>query len=351
MLNDSVLERDGPKRFQIFLRVLALCVLISGAAQAGVIKKLSLDMVTTPIETVSQPVFDGSGVAPLAIGTITSAVDRKTVVRRLSSGVFTFGVRADLGPSVDLGALLAEAMRKAAPVMGLKVQPAESSGWRVSGTIKDAVLESMQETNYGPLVCYGYLDIELSVSKDGGEARQLRVRAHEMNYVDGRSAAKGLVAVIRLASQEVLARLNREFLKAPPHAEVVSQLANLKAGEKMQIIDILRIGLSGDPDAVPALLDFLPENKGDRLRLVVFPVFMRVKGPRAYIIDALANLGSPAALPLLAERYASEKTNVRFSTLKAFDYIGGEEAMALVKKLGLADPEKSCKNLAERIVK
>jgi hypothetical protein len=83
-------------------------------------------------------------------------------------------VRADLGPSVDLGALLAEAMRTAAPVMGLKVQPAESSGWKMSGTVKDAVLESMQETNYGPPVCYGYLDVELSVSRDGGEARRSR---------------------------------------------------------------------------------------------------------------------------------------------------------------------------------
>ena len=44
----------------------------------------------------------------------------------------------------------------------------------LSGTVKDAVLESMQETNYGPPVCYGYLDVELSVSRDGGEARRSR---------------------------------------------------------------------------------------------------------------------------------------------------------------------------------
>ncbi len=321
----------------MFFRVLALSVVIGGAGEAGEIKKLSLDMIKDPLEIANEPVLDGSGVARLAIGTITSSVDRKTVVRRQSKGVFTFGVQADLGPSVDLGALLAEAMRAAAPVMGLKIQSGEGAAWKVSGTLKDAVLESKQLTSYGPLVCYGYFEVELTVQKDG-EARPLRMRCDEKYYIPERSAAKGLVATIQLASREILTRLNREFLKAPPHPEIAGLLADLKAkGAKKKHVELLRIGLSGDQNAVPVLLDLLPATKAD--------------DTRALIINALANLASPAALPLLAQRYAKENGDGRFYTLKAFDYIGGEEAMALVKKLGLTDAEKSCKNLAERITR
>lgn len=334
----------------VYFRLLALSALIGGTAWSGEIKNLSLDMVKDPAGTVSAPVFDSSAVEPLAISTITSTVDRKAVVRRLSTGVFTFGVHADLGPSVDLGALLAEAMRAAAPVMGLKIGHEESATWKVSGTIKDAVLESKQETNYGPLVCYGYLDVDLSVSKNG-EVKQMRVRSHEMSYIDERSAAKGLVATILVASQEILARLNREFLQAPPHAEIAGLVNGLREGRKTKITDVLRIGLSGDPNAVPVLLDLLPGNKGDRLALITPVLIFKAKGTRAYIIDALANLGSASALPLLAQRYASEGNNARFSTLKAFDYIGGQEAMAFVKKLGLTDSDKSCMHLAQRITR
>ena len=330
-----LIDCGGPKRLDMFIRLFALSVLIGSAVEAGEIKKLTLAMVKDPLEIINQPVFDGSGVAPLAIGTITSTVDRKTVVRRQSKGVFTFGVKADLGPSVDLGALLAEAMRAAAPVMGLKIQSGGGAAWKVSGTLKDAALESKQLTNYGPLVCYGYFEVELTVQKDG-DARQLRMRSDEKYYLPERSAVKGLVATIQLASREILTRLNREFLKAPPHPEIAGLLADLKAnGAKKKHVELMRIGLSGAPDAVPVPLDLLPATKAD--------------GTRALIINALANLASPAALPLLAERYATENGDGRFYTLKAFDYIGGEEAMALVKKLGLTDSERSCKNLAERI--
>jgi HEAT repeat protein len=336
-------ERDGAKRLEMFFRVLALSVLIGSAVEAGEIKKLSLDMVTG-FDSV-WPVLDSSGVAPLAIGTITSSVDRKTVVRRQSKGLFTFGVQADLGPSVDLGALLAEAMRAAVPVMGLKMQPGEGAAWKVSGTLKDAVLESKQLTSSGPLVCWGYFEVELAVQKDG-DTRQLRIRCYEKYYsfrapklgTRLRTAAEGLVATIQMASLEILTRLNREFLKASPHPEIAGLLTDLKAnGAKEKHVELRRIGLSGDPNAVPVLLDLLPTTKA--------------AGTRALIIDALANLASPAALPLLAQRYARENGDGRFYTLKAFDYIGGEEAMALVKKLGLTDSSGSCKNLAERITR
>jgi hypothetical protein len=335
---------------KMFFWILALSVLIGGAAEAGEVKKLSLDMIKESIGMVRGPVFDGSNMEPLRIGTITSSFDRNKIVRRISSGPFTFGVEADLNPSVDLGALLAEAMRGGATAMGLRTQSDGNVTWEVRGIIKDVVVETKQATNYGPVICYGYLDVELTVSKNG-EARQLRVRSHETSFLGERSAAKALAATILLASQDILARLNREFLKVPPHTEIAGLLANLKGGRKTAILDILRIGLSGDPGAVPVLLDLLPESKGDRLALITPVLIFKEKGVRAYIIDALANLGSHAALPLLAQRYVSESGNARFSTLKAFDYIGGEEAMALVKKLGPADSDKSCRNLAVRIAR
>ena len=66
---------------------------------------------------------------------------------------------------------------------------------------------------------------------------------------------------------------------------------------------------------------------------------------------ALASLGSPAAVAPLIARYALEDEDPRWYTLKALDYIGGDEAMKFVGTAGVNDDDNGPKRLAQRIMK
>ena len=56
------------------------------------------------------------------------------------------------------------------------------------------------------------------------------------------------------------------------------------------------------------------------------------------LIDAVGRLGASEAVSVLSARYRDEEDeDCRWYTIKALDYIGGEEALAVIGDLGVDD--------------
>lgn len=312
------------------------------AAEPGTVTKLELEKGYSSYNTIGEPVFAAPSGVSVVFGAVESAYDRQgQILRQLSKGMFTRGVRADVDPSIDLGVLLAQALRTEAATMGLPVGEG-GSAWEVSGKLDDVFLESKQ-IPYGATLFYAYMDVSLRVRRSGSDVGELRLRLH--NYFRGVNlgfsrkdeAADALMRFFVESAQEIVARLNRTFFHVPPATALRAKAEALGQATELPRGDVRLIGLSGDASVVPVLLELLP-----RLASV---------GDRAEIIVALANLGSPVALETLAARYADEDEDCRFYTLKAFDYIGGERAAALVREKGLGDEDAGCRSLAERLSK
>ena len=96
------------------------------------------------------------------------------------------------------------------------------------------------------------------------------------------------------------------------------------------------MGLSGLQAAVPALLGLLADEDDENIR--------------SEIVDSLGLLGSVEAVDTLSRRYPTEDEDVRWYTLKAMDYIGGEAASRTLNVAGLNDKDSAAKRLAARIV-
>ena len=290
------------------------------------------------------PVYEASQMAPLTVGAFTSGYDKKQLfVRRAGGNFFTRGPEYRLNPSVDLGALLTESLTTQGKAMGLKLASAGQSGWQLSGSIRDVYLESRQ-IPYGATLFYGYLDTDIQVSGPGGAKHTARVRLH--NYCGGYNAGMGrrdeaescAAQLLIEGAQELLARLNRTHFKAAPQTAMGSKLTALSAASvDKQLASVRAIGLSGLPDATAALLTLLPSVKSE--------------SGRGVVIEALASLGSASAVGPLSARYATEDEDPRWYTLKAMDYIGGDEAMKFVAASGVKDKDTGPKRLADRIVK
>ena len=288
---------------------------------------------------LKEPVIDASQTAPIAIGTFTAAYDKKALfVRRGTSGMFGRGPEYKLDPKVDVGAVLAESLRAQASAMGFKVG---ESGWRLSGAVRDVYLESRQ-IPYGATLFYAYLAVDVQVQNPAGASSTVPMRLH--HYFGGYNAGGGRrdeaeTAAAQLlieGAQDLLARLNRDHFKAPPHPSIAAKLAGIRAGSLLKQFPALRaIGLSGLPEATPALLGVLPQEKDENAR--------------ATIISALASLGSPASVSVLGNRYATEDEDCRWYTLKALDYIGTDEALKVVRSAGLVDKDTGPQRLARRI--
>lgn len=328
-------------------RVLAMTGLITVAA-ASLTAQVTMNQVqlATGETDVNRlpPVYDGSQMASLIVAAFTSSYDKKQLfVRRAGGNMFTRGPEYRLNPSVDLGALLTESLTTQGKAMGLKLAAAGQSGWQLSGAIRDVYLESRQ-IPYGATLFYGYLDTDIQVSAPGGAKHTARVRLH--NYCSGYNAGMGrrdeaescAAQLLIEGAQELLARLNRNHFKAPPQTAMGSKVTALDAvSVDSQLASVRAIGLSGLPDATAALLTLLPSVKSESGRSVV--------------IDALASLGAASAVAPLSARYATEDEDPRWYTLKAMDYIGGDEAMKFVAASGVKDKDTGPKRLADRIVK
>jgi hypothetical protein len=308
---------------------------------AATIGQIGLSEGVDAINRITSPVYDTVGIAPLDIGALAANYDRKAKFVRRTGGRLpaTRGPEYDLDQRVDLGALLTEALNNEATTMGFR-RAAESESWRISGSLKDIYLESRQ-VYMGATLFYGYMDVELEVRGPSGQAMTRRMRLH--NYFGGYNAGFGRrdeaeAAAAHLlveGAQEIIARLNREFFKAPPHPSMTTKLEGLRTGVDGRLADLRAVGLSGLPAAGPSLLELVSgENDENR---------------RSAIIDALASLASSDAVAALAKRYASEDEDCRWYILKAMDYTGGLEAERFVSSQGAKDKDANPRRLAARI--
>jgi hypothetical protein len=322
--------------------VLALAA--STASAQATIGQLRLTEGETDINRLTAHVYDAANMSPLAIGTFTSRDDRKQLfVRRGGGNLFTRGPEYRLNQSIDIAALFAESLGTQARAMGLRVAGDGAPGWRLSGTIREIFLESRQ-VPYGATLFYGYLLTDVQLDGPDGATHTATLRLH--NYCGGYNAGMGRrdeaeTCAARLlieGAQELLARLNRAHFHASPHPAMAATLtAVADSAADPQRPAIRALGLSGLDTATAALLKRLPNEQSE--------------SGRAAIVDALGVLGSPSAVATLAARYALEDEDPRWYTLKAMDYIGGDDAMKLVSTAGVNDDDTGPKRLAQRIVK
>ena len=319
--------------------VLATAVLAMACSAAvlaiATISELTLNDGRTDANTLATPVLDPAKAPTLQFAPVTATFDRGAkIVRKGASGFFTKGPEYNLGSNVDLAALLGEALRREAAAMGFG--GSGSPVWKVETTIKDIYIESKQ-VPYGATLFWGYMDLEVTTSSPDREQARHRFAVH--NYAPGFNAGIGRkdeaqVALARLllqGSQDVLARLNRKVFHAPPNDRIDTLVKAAAPGEA----DLHAIGLAAPESANDALVRQLAsEQDEDR---------------RAWLIDALALIGSPASVTPLADRFAREKDeDCRWYTIKALDYIDTAEAREAIKTKGLTDPDSAVSRLSIR---
>jgi len=315
----------------------AVLALASSAVVLAIatITELTLNDGRTDANTLATPVLDPAKAPALQFAPVTATFDRGAkIVRKGASGFFTKGPEYNLGNNVDLAALFGEGLRREAAAMGFG--GSGPAAWKVETTIKDIYVESKQ-VPYGATLFWGYMDLDVATSSPDGEKVQHRFAVH--NYAPGYNAGIGRkdeaqVALARLllqGSQDVLARLNRKVFHAAPNARIETLVNAAAPGEA----DLHAIGLAASANANDTLLRQLAsEQDEDR---------------RAWIIDALALIGSPASVTPLADRFAREKDeDCRWYTIKALDYIDTPEAREVIKTKGLTDPESSVSRVSIR---
>lgn len=327
------------------MRACALACCLAGSVAvvfAATMQKIVLSDGYDDVTRIASPVYQSSGLSVELVVKGSPASKAKFVRRTGGRLPATRGPEYDLDPNVDLSALLTQALASEAQAMGLVRSGTSDRPWHVAGTLKDVFMESRQ-IYMGSTLFYGYLDVEFSVASPSGEnsVRRLRLHSYSGSYNAGfgrRDEAEASAAHLLVeGAQEILARLNREFFKVAPHADMSSRLARLQsAGVKGNLADLRMVGLSGLPAAVPALVGLLKTEKDEDLR--------------ASIVNSLAHLGSQDAVAVLAERYSTEEDeDVRWYSLKAMDYIGGSEAARVVSTVGANDEDAATKRLAARI--
>lgn len=323
----------------VVVMILCLLALAAGpAAAARVLENFSLEAGRIDRNRIAAPVWDAAGVDPVTVEKLAwKPGPDYEVIRRLTMRVPQFTV----SPIIDLGAQLSIALQTEATSLGLRVAAPGTAGWAVSGSIEDLWLET-RPVIYGPLLFYAYMDVALTVRHGDGAPQSVRYRLHNMYArVNGGfgvqdEVAEAVAQFLIESGQEIAARLNRDFFHAPAHPSIRLEAESLAAGPlDDREAQIRRVGLSGSREAVPILLGVLAKEPDE--------------GNRVYVLDALANLGSGDAVQPLAGRYDGEDEDCRFFILKAWDYIGGEEARALIARKAPKDKDVACRSLAERL--
>jgi hypothetical protein len=320
----------------------ALMLLLHVAVYAiGTIKEVKIADGYNDDNRITGPVFEANAVPPLSVS-VKATFDRSAkIVRRGATNFLTRGPEYNLDKAVDLAGIFADAIRSEANALGFRVASAAEDGWRVDGTIKDVYLESKQ-IPYGATLFYGYLELDVEVGSSKASARKYPMRFHSYsggyNAGMGRKdeAAEALAQLLVESAQESIARLNREFFKAAPRAEIEARLGQLRAGAPLGN-GLHVVALAGTPATAPAVLGLLAQETDENRR--------------SELINALAQVGAREAVEPLAARYATEDEDCRWYILKAMDYIGGESALALVKGQGIKDKDGGPRRLAQRIAR
>ena len=324
-----------------FGRIAAASIVLALAlpASAATLKQIRFEAAYDEENELAAPVVDG-GEVRLSFGAFSANFDRSAEIARSSGGLFTKGPVYTLDPSVDLAPLLKRYLETEAPKMGFATG---AGGWTIGARIDEIYVESLQMSGYGAILFHGLMRLDVELASPDGRSERLAMRFH--NYYQQMSGGMNrktptetaITHLLMEGAQELLARLNRSHFHAPPAAGVAGLVANVKAqGAGKLHRELHAIGLSGSPDAVPALLDRLGREEDEN--------------DRSVLVNALARLGSPSIIRPLAERYAAEDEDCRWYTLKAMDYVGSAEALAVVKEKGLADQEFFCQTIAKAIL-
>lgn len=318
-----------------------LGALLAPPAWSGTIKAVELATGRTEENQIVDPVFDAAETAPITIGEITSELaPKQKIAQKLG---WNAPPSQKLQPQVDLGAVLADALRSEGAALGLPVrgEAPETGGWRVSGRLDDVLLE-MRSIPFGPILFYGTLEATFTVRGPDGTTTE-----HALRFVDfsarynagfgpGDEVSEALAELILEAGQEAMARLNHRLFAAPVRSDVPTR-ARALVGRDVDghESEIRTLGLSGSPEAVEPLLTVLGQEQDE--------------GDRVHVVRALGNLGRREAVAPLIERYPSEEGEVRYVILGALDALGGEEATAWIRERGTEDDLEAARNLARRL--
>jgi len=323
--------------------LLLLCI-VSTPVFALTINKIDLNDVDDTAIEVSGPVWDGSKTGPVLVGTFESKFDRK-VANKLGGGFRNAMVPSyDLAPSVDLGQVLADALRGEGTKLGLTMMsPQESKApqWTVDGTIHGANID-IQHMGYGSLLFYTYLDVEVRVTERDTQPVTHRVRPARLFVMYNGGMGMGdevqasLTKIVLVGAQQILARLNREHFKAPALPALETRLANLKKIDDRGETELHAIGLSGVRGAGAALASRLESERDENAR--------------TSIVYALTSLGAEEQVPLLVRRFASEDDDVRYATIIALANTNSPEALALIREKGRKDKTLIVRKLSERLL-
>jgi hypothetical protein len=284
------------------------------------------------------PVFEGASAPPLRFEAIRVVRDPQAEFIRRIPGGFVRPLRYELAPGLDLGALLAASLRSEAGTLGLRSSP-ENEAVVVRGQLLDPFVENRGVFG-GAILFYSYFAVELELAWPDGRTQRLAGSFHDMAVrVNGGFGAKDEAgeATARLlvnAAQEIVARIARDHLKAPVLPAVKDLIPTLAAsGADDRYPSLRRLGLSGLPEAAPLLLELMARQKEE--------------DDRAQVIGALASLRDPAAVDKLAAAYRQDGAeDCRFAMLKAFAYLGGDQAAGYIRELGLADKDSANSRLA-----
>ncbi len=329
------------------IAIVVLLASLPAPAWARVMEGLVLEDGRTDENQYRTPVIDAVGIAPISFGKFESNPGPGGHIAYLMhksqlTAKPKYKTHYELSPSIDLGAAFVEALHSESNQMGFSTSA--QAGWKVSGTLNNPVLEIRPSGGgWGPLIFYGYMELELTIEDAEGNTSSERMTALNMShhYNAGFGAQdevrEALARFLIEAAQEVVARLNRKYFKAPPHPQISGLLNSLRPDDDDPENKLRAIGLSGSQEAIPKLLELLEQDDEEDNRL--------------QMINALALLGAEEAIPALARRYAGEDEDCRVFTLKALDYLGTAEARAVIEKQGVDDKHLPCRVIARRAIK
>lgn len=323
--------------------LLLLLLLLATPAFALTIPKVDLSDIDDDAIELTSPVWAGQDAGLILVGKFESSFDRK-IAGKLAGGFRNAMIpNYTLAPEVDLGEVLAAALRSEGTKLGLNTmapQEGKAPQWTVDGTIRDAKVD-IQHMGYGSLLFYTYLDVDVRVTKQGGEPVTHRIRPARLfvMYNGGMGMGDEVVAsltkILVVGAQQILARLNREHFQAPALPAMEARFASLKTIDDDGETAVHAIGLSGVHGASVALASRLERARRERPHL---------HRPRPH----QPRPRRARAAPL--RRFASEDDNVRYATIIALANAGTLEALALIREKGTKDKTMIVRKLSERVV-
>lgn len=280
---------------------------------------------------MATPVYAPSDDAGITIGRFDNTFDYS---RLLFDDLNVTGTKDKLQRTVKLGEVFASELELQARTMGL---PIKEGGWMVEGTVRD-VLVMNREIAFGPLLFYGHVTLALAVTSPEGETTSVDWMFHPTTakYNAGFGAKdenrEALAEIVVLTSQQVMARLNREFMRLSANDSTKADIDALDNPEPTHE-EVRRAGLAGDPSAIDPLLGLLARSDDEHLR--------------ADVVQSLGILGAEGAIEQLKSRYAGEDEDVRYATIVALSQIGGEDDF--IAQRGSRDESRAIRDLAGRV--